>query len=184
MTTDEGCASKRFLEVGSLSASELEALVVRGQTPSADALVGWEYRGMNTAPYTPLLGIRKFIKGFYADRTGRAFGYNIPAVQNGLTRPWIGLPSVEAPKRFGFYGVDRVEAEERDNAYLHALLLNYGRGGGAWYDVTATMRDYMVRVEPGSDDLLVGKAFVALGPLSVPVSYLVIERHRPSDFRR
>jgi len=30
-----------------------------------------------------------------------------------------------------------------------------------------------------SDDLLLGKAYFALGPLRLPVSYFVLERRRP-----
>jgi hypothetical protein len=43
------------------------------------------------------------------------------------------------------------------------------------------LRDYLVRL---SDDLYLGKAYVALGPGRLPVSYFVLERHRPHDYAR
>jgi hypothetical protein len=40
-----------------------------------------------------------------------------------------------------------------------AAFLDYSRGGNRAYDIARILRDYLVRVEPGSDDLLPGKAF-------------------------
>jgi hypothetical protein len=40
-----------------------------------------------------------------------------------------------------------------------AALLDYSRGGNRGYDIARVLRDYLVRVEPGSDELLLGKAF-------------------------
>ena len=155
-----------------LPARELETVLVRGETPEPDGLAGWEFRGWNTPAFAKLLGIQEFVKGFYRSANGRLYGYNR---QPGKDR------------RFGFYLVEAVDAAARDNAYLHALLLDYGRGGGSALDplnfLATRLRDYLVRVDPGSDDLLLGKAYVAAGPLRVPVSYFLLERLRPTEFR-
>ena len=45
------------------------------------------------------------------------------------------------------------------------------------------LRDYLVRVVPGSDDLILGKALLALGPARVASNYFVLERHRPTRYR-
>lgn len=181
----QGLPSTDFLKLARLGARELEALMLRGDTPDPAALAGWEYRGMNTPFWARPAGIRKFVKGFFRAADGRIFGYNVPVVQNADGEPWIARPRDERPRRFGFYLVERVDAGARDNAYLHALLLDYGRGGNFPLDPTARLRDYVVRVERGSDDLLLGKAYVALGPARIDVrSYFVLERRRPSDFRR
>ena len=71
-----------------------------------------------------------------------------------------------------------MDPEARDNAYLHALLLDYGRGN-PWYDPSRQLRDYLVRCVPGSDDLLLGKAYMALGPWRIPATFFLLERHRP-----
>jgi len=151
-----------------LPARDLETVLVRGETPEPGGLAGWEFRGWNTPAYAKLLGIQEFVKGFYRSADGALFGYNRQPKKD---------------KRFGFYRVEPVDATARDNAYLHALLLDYGRGGDSVLAPTTRLRDYLVRVEPGSDDLLLGKAYVAAGPLRVPVSYFLLERLRPTEFR-
>ena len=141
------------------------------------------YRGLNTPPFARFLGIKKFIKGFYKDDAGRFGGYNVVAAQHvNLATPWAYRGG--RPRRFGFYKVAPVDPESRDNAYLHALLLDYSRGGNAVYDPSNVIRDYVVRVDRGSDDLLLGKAYVAAGPVRLPVSYFLLERHQKTDFRR
>ena len=72
-----------------------------------------------------------------------------------------------------------VDPEARDNAYLHALLIDYGQGGNPLYDPSRYLRDYLVRCVPGSDDLLLGKAYMAIGPWRMPASFFMLERHRP-----
>jgi hypothetical protein len=66
-----------------------------------------------------------------------------------------------------------------DRGPAHALLLDYGRGHNRWYELSSVLRDYLVRVNPGSDELLLGKAYAKLGPVRIPVSYFLLERFRP-----
>ena len=154
------------MSLATLSARELEKAMLRGATPDPEALAGWEFRGTNTPAWARLAGIQRFIKGFYKQGCD-LFGYNVPV--RGAWQP--------KGARFGFYRVDRVDAAARDNAYLHALLLDYGRGGNKPLDPTRGLRDYLVRVE---DDVFLGKAYYAVGPLRVPASYFVLERLRPT----
>jgi hypothetical protein len=182
--SEAALATREYRHIGALPARELDEIMVRGETPAMSALVGWEFRGMNAPDWSKLIGIKKFVKGFYENDAGQVFGYNEPIVQNRLDEPWIAKPRDETPKRFGFFRVDTVDAGSRDNAFLQALLLDYGRAGRPRWDPMTTLRDYIVRVEPGSDDLLLGKAFLAIGPLRVPMSHFVLERYRKTDFRR
>jgi hypothetical protein len=179
-------ASTEYLQIGALPVAELEAIMLRGEAPPLDAIVGWEWRGLNTQGWAKPAGIKKFIKGFFESEGGAVYGYNEPVVQNRLDQPWIAKPSDLAPKRFGYFVVEPVDATSRDNVYLNSLLLDYGRGGNAKLDPTQTLRDYVVRVHPGSDDLLLGTAFLALGParVRVPASYFVLEKHRPTTYKR
>jgi hypothetical protein len=180
----EKFATNEYLRIAALPPRELERLVVRGDTPDLAALVGWELRGTNAwPPLVTLLGIKKFIKGFYKDDAGTTWGYNMPVRQNGLAAPWTYKDPAH-PKRFGFYRVAPVDATARDNAYLHAALLDYGRGGNPVFDPSSVLRDYVVRVDRGSDELLLGKAYAAVGPTRVPVGYFVLERHHATDWRR
>jgi hypothetical protein len=184
-----GTASTPYKRLVSQSRAALEALMVGGETPSLHALIGYEYRGYNVAPALALLGIRKFIKAFFTApngaegpepaKEGRRYGCNTPVVQNGLHGLWRAKPSEAAPRRYAFFSVEPVDPESRDNAYLHALLLDYGQGGNKPYDPSRQLRDYLVRCVPGSDDLLLGKAYTALGPWRIPATFFLLERHRP-----
>ena len=162
---------------------EIEATFMRGATPMLDALVGWEFRGINRFPLYPLpipdlLGIKKFVKGFYRGEDGRVMGYNCPVVQNVLDGRWRTKPSDTAPKRFGYYEVAPVDPTSRDNAYLHAVLLDYSRGGNKPLDPTNGLRDYLVQVDANNPDLYLGKAHYALGPARVRSSFFILERWR------
>ena len=159
--------SKTYLEIGALPPAELQKIMMRGEPPSVDALAGWEWRGRNTMGWAKLVGIRKFVKGFYKDSQGQLWGYNEPIVQNKLEEPWSAKPNDADPKRFGFYQVNPVDPESRDNRHLNSLLLDYGKGKNPWFDPSRGLRDYLVRVERGSDEILLGEAWYALGPLRI-----------------
>lgn len=157
---------------------ELERVFQRGHLPALDALVGWEFRGinhlpLNALPLAQLAGIKKFVKGFFRDDEGRVTGYNSPVKNNVLDGRWH-----VAPKRFGFYVVAAVDATSRDNKYLHAVLLDYGKGGNKAYDPTGLLRDYVVQVDKTNPDLFLGKAYGALGPLRVATNFFILERFR------
>ena len=167
---------------------ELEQAFQRGTTPDVEALVGWDFRGINATPagappLARLAGIQKFVKGMFRAEDGRVMGYNSPVVQNVLDGRWRTRPSDIAPKRFGFYEVAPVDPTARDNHYLHALLLDYSKGGNAAWDVTRGLRDYLVQVDEGKPDLLLGKAYYAVGPARVSVGFFILERFRrgPSE---
>src|SRR3954451_6919024 len=62
---------------------ELKKVFQRGVTPDMDALVGWEFRGinhlpLNAIPVAQIAGIKKFVKGFYRSEDGKVLGYNSP----------------------------------------------------------------------------------------------------------
>jgi hypothetical protein len=172
--------SARALALAAMSMAELEVVFQRGQTPALELLTGWEFRGINTPWWARAAGIKKFMKGFFTDpgRTGAIYGYNCPVVQNRTDGPWIARPDDAAPKRFGFYKVSKVDPTVRDNAYLHAVLLDYGKGGNGALDPSKGLRDYLVQVEAGDLDLYLGKAYYAVGPARVATSFFVLERHR------
>jgi hypothetical protein len=176
------------LALARASRRELEQTFLRGATPDIEALVGWEFRGINATPrgappLARLAGIQKFVKGMFRADDSRVMGYNCPVVQNVLDGRWRTRPSDAAPKRFGFYEVAPVDPTSRDNHYLHAVLLDYGKGGNAAWDPTRGLRDYLVQVDAAAPDLLLGKAYYAVGPTRVGVGYFVLERwHRgPSE---
>jgi hypothetical protein len=171
-------ATPKALELASRSPRRLETAFLRGHMPDLDTLAGWEFRGINAPDWARLVGIKKFVKGFIQHDDGRVTGYNCPVIQDGLARPWRTLPNDAAPKRFGFYAVAPVEPTSRDNAYLHSALLDYGRGGNKPWDPSRGLRDYLVQVDPRDPDLFLGKAYYALGPIRLGISFFVLERFR------
>ncbi len=174
--TAYGCSvAMRTLEA--LRPKELEAHFLRGTTPDPAALEGWQFRGTNAPGWAKILGIKKFIKGFWSEQ-GQLMGYNCPVVQNELYKPWIAQPSDATPKRFGFYKVLPVDAASVDNAYLHALLLDYGQGPNPVWEPARVLRDYLVQVSPDNPDLFLGKAYLALGQRRVATNFFILERDR------
>jgi hypothetical protein len=172
--------SERFRELARASNAGLEAVLRAGKAPAFESLVGSEWRGFNTPPLTRLLGIQKFIKGFFRGPQS-VEGYNTPAAQNGIDGPWLAQPSPETPRRFGYYSVTRVDPAARDNFYPEALLLDYGasqrnQSGG----IERALRDYLVQPDSDNRDILLGKAYFALGSLRIPSSYFILERRAES----
>ena len=171
-------ASNSFRELAASSDDELESLLRNGRRPSVESLLGYEYRGFNHPRRSALLGIRKFIKGFFP-AGGDAFGFNTRTKQNGLEGEWIARPDNANPGRFAFFRV--ATREPRDDLYPHALLIDYSQGNNRAYDPAGLVRDYLVRVDPDSDDLLLGKAYLAVGSARIAVGFFLLERHRPFE---
>ena len=169
--------SERYYQLEQMSNQALETIFLRGTQPEIEQLAGWEFRGTNVPGWAKLAGIKKFIKGFYR-KDGDVYGYNCPVLQDGIHSPWIARPDDDNPKRFGFYRVAPVDPTSRDNAYLHAVLLDYGRGGNKRLDPTSGLRDYLVQVDADNPDLYLGKAYYAVGPLRVATNFFLLERHR------
>lgn len=175
-------ASLRFRELARSDDKALERLFAASPGPALESLEGYEWRGYNTPWFASLLGIRKFIKGFFCGASG-VEGYNIPARQNGLLAPWLHKPGPEAPKRFGFYTVRPVAPGSRDSLYPEAVLLDYGASPrNPIWRVERVLRDYLVRPDPANPDLLLGKAYLALGP-RLPSNFFVLERLRPAPWK-
>jgi hypothetical protein len=175
--------SAAYLELAGRSKAELAAVFTAGGPPDVRALTGFEFRGYNQPRVAALLGIRKFIKAFYLDGDGQPAGCNTPVKQNGLDAEWLPKPSAEHPKRYAFFQVQPPDLEASDELRHGAALLDYSRGGNKVYDVARVLRDYLVRVEPDSDELLLGKAYFVIAGARLAHTYFLIERHRPLDER-
>lgn len=171
--------STRYLDLASTPKRELAGIFAAGTAPDVAALTGFEFRGFNQPAGATLLGIRKFIKVFYLDKAGRSFGCNTPVMQNGLDSEWIPRPHPDRPRRYAFFAVDPPDPDAADQRRHEAVLLDYARGANPPYHVARILRDYLVRVEPQSDDLLLGRAFFVVAGRPMADSYFLIERYRP-----
>jgi hypothetical protein len=164
----------------------LEEVMRKGVPPKLEEIVGWEFKGYNTADFTSILGIRKFKKGFYRASRARAItaginGYNVMIAQNPLGKPWNDIMERGHSVKHGWFNVYPVRINEVDNKYLNAVLLNYDSEKNFILDPSRVLRDYLVQVYPDNPDLLLGKAYVALGVFRVFVSYFILERSNRSS---
>ncbi|UPT72827.1 MAG: hypothetical protein M0D55_12950 [Elusimicrobiota bacterium] len=158
-----------------MNGAELGALMERGKAPAEESLAGWEFRGWNHPPVLALLGIRKFVKGFFRAGAGLE-GYNRPPRQDGFENEWTG-----AGRPFGFYDV--VAPRAPDLRLPGALLLDYGANGRnpAWKP-ERFLRDYLVQPDPAEPDVLLGLATLAL-PGRPATNYFLLERLGRSEWR-
>ncbi len=166
-----------FLKVPSFV---LEALMLCGQRPDVQKLLGWEFRGYNIGLLPRLGRILKFKKGFlqFGDEV---VGYNVLIQQNSPYEPWIAVPDESNPKRHGFYKVYPADLSPRYRQYPHALIIDYSKGGNPIWDPSRFLRDFLVKPLPDNDDIYLGKAYVELGDRMVPVGYFVLERYNVVD---
>ncbi|MGI8517853.1 MAG: hypothetical protein ACR2ME_05865 [Acidimicrobiia bacterium] len=164
----EADPSGAFLALADLPRRDLVARMIRGRQPDRDILAGWEYRGINTAGWAHLAGVDRFVKGFEGD-----YGYNRRVQRGSRTEPWLreGLPD---PNPFAFFGVGPVDPTTRDNRYLDALMLDYGRFARSPLDPAGRIRDYLVATDDGPD-LLIGHAFFAAGRFRAEATFFVLE---------
>ena len=164
-------------DLAAAGSRRLRHWLISGEAPDPGALAGWEYRGVNMPATVPrLLGIRRFLKGFVGERNGRFIGYNKQVVGSRFEQPWTCRPQRDGREEYAYFVVRTVDPEAVDNRSPNALLFDYGSAPEPERGVAARLRDYVVRVRPGSDDLLLGRAFLAVGGRRVAVGRFAIER--------
>ena len=172
----------RYEDLAVSSNRSLEEIFRSAPAPAPETLTGYEWRGYNISAIAKLLGIQKFIKGFWL-LNGVVEGYNVAVEQNGLRAAWVHRPSAENPKRYAFFVVARVDTASQDNVYPSALLLNYGASQrNPRFAVERLLRDYVVQPDRHNPSLLLAKAYLALGRWRPFVNFFVIERLRPTDW--
>jgi hypothetical protein len=175
-TVNGGLASVQFRELAGYDKKRLEAIWRDAEPATVAGMLDWEYIGWNTSPPgIKLVRLQKFSKGQFRARDGEVYGYNTPLVQNGLTEPWIAKPDDSDPDRWRFY---KVEFGDPLGLGKETMILNYSRGGNGPLRIYNRLVNYLVRVNPGSDDLVLGKACVDLGPLHFRINFFLLERHR------
>jgi hypothetical protein len=157
-----------FARMKEMNGNQLGALMSAGLAPSPESLAGWEFRGWNHPPALALLGIRKFVKGFFiADGLE---GYNRPPKQDGFSAEWTG-----AGAPFGFYRAGAPAAP--NDRHPNSLLLDYGSSPrNAFWKPERFLRDYLVQPDPAEPDVFLGLATLALGPARPATNYFLLER--------
>jgi hypothetical protein len=173
-----------FDELTRFDNRRLEPLMGSGAVPSASDLVGYDFRGWNIQALTEILGTRKFIKGFYAGAAPeRAWGYNMPVLQNGRDKPWLAKLKDGQPIRYYFFGVLPGPALP-DAIHPRSLVVDYRQWPG-YSDLNPVKYtvDYLVHPDPGNRDLLVGKSYAQLTKSIRPfLGFFILARLKPSDY--
>jgi hypothetical protein len=177
-TSDRTVASPEYLALVRAPTSRLADVMQRGDTPDLDQLVGWEWRGTNMPASTALMGLRRFIKGF--ERVGSIVeGYNVTVPGHDLTTPWADKRRRDGRREWARFGVAAVDPTSIDNRYLGAVLIDYSKPAQPEAGIPSRLRDYVVRVTPEADDLLLGRSYLAVGQRRIPLGWFALERLRP-----
>jgi hypothetical protein len=161
-----------FQTLAAADRGTLEQVLLKGSTPDPVALEGTVHRGWNHEPIATLSG-RKFRKAFYR-RDGALVGHNQVVEQDGKGPggEWRVKLKDGRPEQIGYYRVVPAIGPPR---YAHALRLDYdvpqNRG---LHVVLRLIQDDVVLPNPGDHDLLLGKAYLRLGPVRVFFSYFVL----------
>lgn len=171
--------SPDYLALVGTAPSQLAVLMRRGGPPAPGALTGWEWRGTNMPASSRFLGLRRFIKGFERLDDGRIEGYNVAVAGSDLAAPWRERRQRDGRREWARFAVAPVDPSAPDNRYLDALLFDYGAATAPEGGIAGRLRDYVVRVAPGSDDLLLGHAFLAVGGRRVAIGWFALERLGP-----
>ncbi len=175
----------------------LEGVLAQGTAPAFSSIVGFEFRGWNVfgdvvaKGVGSVMGIQRFAKGFFVrgdvgdvDTAPFVEGYNVKIQRGGSDDPWTAIPNDEQPTRHGFFRVFGPGAgEARRERHPHALFLDYALGvpkpglfdGGG-------LNDFVVQVDGDNADLLLGKAYMRVGPIESVAGFFVIERLRRVSF--
>jgi hypothetical protein len=171
--------SEDYLALTRTPPSELKSLIARGGTPDSGSLAGWEWRGTNMPASSRHLGLRRFVKGFVPGATGAVEGYNVSVRGADLLAPLHERRQRDGRREWARFSVTPVDPTSDDNRYLHALLLDYGSTSASEPGIPGRLRDYLVRVVPGSDVLLLGHAFLAVGRARLAIGWFALERLIP-----
>jgi hypothetical protein len=159
------------------SFAELEEVMRAGTAPDPKDLDGWLWRGWSPAPWIALLGIRKFMKGFFTATPGLVEGYNVPVRQNAYEEEWVA----KAPP-FGFYHC--VPPAPPADLHPNSLLIHYAVSPrNAFWKPERMIRDYVVRVDSAEPDVLLGKAVFHTGLARVQTSFFLLERKERASWK-
>lgn len=159
--------------------ARLDEVFARGVAPDPKSLCGFEFYGYNTAAIAGVLGIRKFKKAFYARDGARTEvgGYNCKVKPTALDGAWVnGGPGAAYQ---GYYDVKTPVEGASVASHPNAIYLDYGSEPANSLLDGSFLRDFVVQPDPSEPDVLLGKAYARLGPVTLPVSYFVLQRaHR------
>jgi hypothetical protein len=174
-SNDKG-SNVRVLRLISEDPETLGRMMACKPSPRPEDLVG-EWRGVNKGLGAAAAGLHQDVKVFH--RCGqRVEGYNILVEQ-------VKVEELEdcgwQPKRnafgetlppMGHFRVGCDPSPKRHQARNH-IVLDYSQSGNLPWDPTRHLWDELVEAEP---NLLLGRAYMSVGSLRVPIAYFALEK--------
>ncbi len=166
------------------SDGDLETIFQSSPATPIASIVNFDFQGWNVPKFSSVLGIRKFIKGFFGDPTlPRASGYNMPVEQNSFDEPWKPKQKDGKDIRYWFFGVAPV-SDVPDAKCPDTLVVDYRRwtANPRISPITYTV-DYLVTPNPGNTDFVIGKSYLQSPILTLKLGFFLIQRLRPSTYK-
>jgi hypothetical protein len=164
----------------------LWTIFAQGKKPRFEDLVGWDLRGYSPPTMNRLLGIQRFIKGFYQlagdpppEKASRIYGYNIGCSPFAPASEWRSLPDESSPRRHGFYDV----YEHSGKKFKNALIIDYGVPENHGLNPERFLLDYLVQVDPDDPSIFLGTGNVKLGPALIFSNFFILEKLRQHHYR-
>jgi hypothetical protein len=166
-----------------------EQILRSNPAPDPAQLAGYVYKGWNDGIVTYLTG-RKFKKCFFQE--GSEYnGCNLVIAYDfkEFRGDWNEVKLFGSTLRAGYYHVTDVPTSPIAEyvPYRPLKLLNYNVGRNTWLNVPLRLiRDVVALPNPGSHDLVLGKAYLNILPQSLLfVSYFVLGMREPlpTDFQ-
>ena len=172
-----------FDELTAYDNRRLEPFLTGFPAPEISDLLGFEFRGWNIQSATKVMGTRKFFKGFFGVATRpHAWGYNMPAVQDGKDHPWRAKTKDGRPIRCFFFKIVPGTAIS-DSLHPKTLVVDYRQ----WPEyfllnpVKYTV-DYLVYPDPQNHNLIVGKSYSQVLGTRIFLGFFILERFQPSGY--
>jgi hypothetical protein len=168
---------EEFLPMGQ---KELTERLAKGYPIDPAALDNWEYKGISLGipAFVEKLAWKTFKKVFHRDpKTGHLRGWNVRIQQTGLYGDYLPKEKNGGPFTWGHYRVVSNAGRPCAKPSGQGLLIDYGLGGNAAYDVTTwALRDPLVALEKDSADILLGWSYMQFGGMriSTPSFFLLI----------
>ena len=168
-----------------MSPGELRDLLAHGHPVDPLSLEDSEYRGVSLGipAWVEKMAWTTFMKTFHRDPdTGALRGWNIRLEQTGLDGPVEPMRTpTGVPTTFGHFEVVNADPATVPRGCGGGLLIDYGLGGNARFDIMRCVRDPLVALEPGSNERLLGASYLDLGFQVMTPSYFLLERFGPLE---
>jgi hypothetical protein len=148
-----------------MSRRDLKDTLANGHSIEAEELSNREYHGISLGlpRWAEKLSWKKFKKVFRREQSGSLRGWNAAVVDNGLDEDWIDTKRGNVPITYWHYVVVPAQGHLLPGPYDMGLLIHYGWGGNSLLSTMRPIRDPLLAVNEGSNELLLGYSYLDFG---------------------